>query len=81
MPSTTATPNAGKPYLTNYACGAAVAGRHDEALRYLGQAVDQGYDAPKWTAVDNDLKSLQGDPRFEALVAQAKARQGGRDED
>jgi eukaryotic-like serine/threonine-protein kinase len=59
----------------NFASGAAVAGRRDEALKYLGQAVDQGYADPGWIAVDNDLKSLHGDPRFDALIAKAKTRQ------
>ena len=56
----------------NFAGGAAVAGRRDEAFKYLGQAIDHGYATPGWMAVDNDLKSLHGDPRFEALLAKAR---------
>ncbi|MGA1984734.1 MAG: serine/threonine-protein kinase [Candidatus Sulfotelmatobacter sp.] len=58
----------------NFAGGAAVAGRRDEALQYLGRAVDQGYESFQWMEVDNDIKSLRGDSRFEALVAKARDR-------
>ncbi len=56
----------------NFACGAAIAGHRDEALEYLGQAIDHGYAYPGWMTLDNDLKSLHGDPRFEALVAKVR---------
>jgi eukaryotic-like serine/threonine-protein kinase len=56
----------------DFACGAAVAGRHDDAFDYLGRAVDLRYARPEWMAGDPDLKSLHGDPRFEALVAKAR---------
>ncbi len=59
----------------NFACGAAIAGRHGEALEYLGHAIDLGFSNADAMAADNDLQSLHGDPRFEALVA--KARQSG----
>jgi non-specific serine/threonine protein kinase/serine/threonine-protein kinase len=55
----------------NFACGAVLAGRRDEALKYLGQALDHGSPNADM-ATDNDLKSLRGDPRFEALVARAR---------
>ncbi|HEX3471532.1 MAG TPA: serine/threonine-protein kinase [Silvibacterium sp.] len=55
----------------NFACGAAFAGRHDEALRYLDQAIDHGT-PPDTIPTDPDLKSLHGDPRFDALVAKAR---------
>jgi len=58
----------------NFACAAAITGRRDEALEYLGRAVDLGFSNADAMAADNDLKSLQADPRFEALVA--KAHQG-----
>jgi serine/threonine protein kinase len=55
----------------DFACAAAVAGRRQEALDYLGQAFERGSpDAD--IATDNDLKSLRGDPRFEALVTKAR---------
>ena len=63
------------PAWYDFACMAALAGRRDEALEYLGHAVDNGFGKPEWIVGDDDRKSLHGDPRFEALVA--KARQSG----
>ena len=56
----------------DFACAAAVAGRRDEALSYLGQAIDYGVENPDYLASDPDLKSLHGDPRFEALLVKAR---------
>jgi len=60
----------------NLACLAALTGRQDEAMSLLSQAVDHGlsphYDSG--ISKDTDLKSLHGDPRFDALVAHAKER-------
>ncbi len=58
----------------HFACGAAAAGRREQALEYLHRSVDHGYDNDESLASDNDLKSLRGSPRFAALVTQAKAR-------
>jgi non-specific serine/threonine protein kinase/serine/threonine-protein kinase len=55
----------------SFADGAAIAGRRNEALQYLDQAIDHGYGPPESITGDPDLKSLQGDPRFDALVAKA----------
>jgi eukaryotic-like serine/threonine-protein kinase len=55
---------------------AAVQGRRDQALSLLREAVEHGLfpaddlDIEK----DTDLKSLRGDPRFAAIVADAKGR-------
>jgi tetratricopeptide (TPR) repeat protein len=58
----------------NLGCLQALAGKPDEALGLLREAVDHGL--PREPALgmgkDPDLKSLQGDPRFAALVAYAK---------
>jgi tetratricopeptide (TPR) repeat protein len=56
----------------DFACGAAIAGRRGEALGYLRQAIDLGHKNPDEMINDDDLKSLHGDPRFEALVAKAR---------
>jgi non-specific serine/threonine protein kinase/serine/threonine-protein kinase len=56
----------------NFACNAASAGRRDDAFKFLAQAVDHGYRHAERMQSDSDLKSLHGDPRFEALVAQAR---------
>jgi len=57
-------------------CIAALRGQRDEALSLLHEAVDHGF-APMGDLgieKDPDLKSLHGDPRFDALVAHAKER-------
>jgi hypothetical protein len=43
-------------------------------LQYLRHAVDLGFSVGVEMASDDDLKSLQGDPRFRALV-QENSRQ------
>jgi non-specific serine/threonine protein kinase/serine/threonine-protein kinase len=58
------------------ACILAEEGKHDEALSTLRESVDHGL--ASWMALDiekdPELKSLHGDPRFDALVAHAKER-------
>jgi non-specific serine/threonine protein kinase/serine/threonine-protein kinase len=56
----------------NFAVGTAVAGRRKEALEYLGRAIDIMPIEADAAASDPDLKSLHGDPRFEALIAKAR---------
>jgi hypothetical protein len=46
----------------------------DEAFQYIDQAIDHGYGPPEDIAGDPELKSLYGDPRFEALVAKARQK-------
>ena len=58
----------------DFACGAALAGRRDEALDLLRQAIEHGYTDAGHMKIDDDLKSLFGDPRFDALVADARKR-------
>jgi eukaryotic-like serine/threonine-protein kinase len=55
------------------ACIYALQGRREEALAYLRQAIEDGLDVHGGLhiAQDEDLKSLRGDPRFEALANQA----------
>jgi serine/threonine-protein kinase len=58
----------------NLGCLAALQGRPKEALPLLRNAVDHGL-LPQYDlgiAMDDDLKSLHGDPGFAALVAYAK---------
>jgi serine/threonine protein kinase/tetratricopeptide (TPR) repeat protein len=54
----------------NLACYAARNGKRDEALSLLAEAVAHGGGRQMHT--DTDLKSLHGDPRFDALVAKVK---------
>ncbi len=58
----------------NFACGAAAAGRTDEAFEYLGRAIDLGYGPADSIANDTDLASLRNDPRFAALLAKIPNR-------
>ena len=54
----------------NLACYAARNGKRDEALSLLAEAVAHG--GGRQMQTDTDLKSLHGDPRFDALVAKVK---------
>jgi hypothetical protein len=59
----------------NLGCIAASKGNRSEALSLLRQALDHGLSG---TALDmekdSDLKSLNGDPSFDGLVAYARQR-------
>lgn len=56
----------------NVACGHALAGRTDDALRYLRRSVRHGYRDPQHMLADSDLDGLRGDPRFERLVGRLR---------
>jgi non-specific serine/threonine protein kinase/serine/threonine-protein kinase len=61
-------------YSTYYlACIAAIRGRRDESLALLERSIDKGLwpEAALSMERDRDLKSLRGDPRFDALVKHA----------
>ncbi|HZM71141.1 MAG TPA: serine/threonine-protein kinase [Candidatus Cryosericum sp.] len=68
--------------LYDLGCTAALRGDRREALSWLAQAVDKGWAHGDRMATDAGLKSLRGDPRFEAIVAKARANEatpaGGR---
>ena len=53
-----------------------LAGRHDEALSLLSEAVEHGFSTQDTVEIENDadLKSLHGNARFERIVADAKRR-------
>ncbi|MFZ2023612.1 MAG: serine/threonine-protein kinase [Terracidiphilus sp.] len=64
-------------YSTYYlGCIAALRGRRGEALSLLKKSIDMGLwpEASLAIAHDEDLRSLHGDPRFDALVKYAGAR-------
>lgn len=67
--------------ISRYALGtiAARRGQRDKAFSLLSEAVDHGLAgyALKGIEKDPDLKSLHGDPRFDALAARAKERAAG----
>lgn len=58
----------------NLGCAVAHTGTHTEALSLLRESVDLGLPPSQALQMekDPDLKSLHGDPRFDALVAHAK---------
>lgn len=51
------------------ACALALSGQRKQALAELERAVANGFEDGKHMREDEDLKSLRGDPRFEALLA------------
>jgi Flp pilus assembly protein TadD len=53
----------------NLACSLALVGDADEAFVRLGIAMDLGFRDVAFIRKDRDLKSLRGDPRFEALLS------------
>jgi len=60
----------------NLACNAALSGRRDEALNLLRDALDHGLPSAEASGIeqDSDFKSLHGDPRFTALIADIQKR-------
>jgi hypothetical protein len=62
--------------LYNLGCTEALRGNRAGALDWLGQAVAHGWSEGDRMAQDSDLKSLRGDPAFEALAARAGAKPG-----
>jgi predicted negative regulator of RcsB-dependent stress response len=54
----------------------ALSGKRDQALSVMRDAVDHGLPPSNDLQIedDPDMKSLHGDPRFDALVAHAKER-------
>lgn len=53
----------------NLACAFALAGRVDEGLGALEQAVKEGYKGFEWMKRDGDLKNLRNHARFKKLLA------------
>ncbi len=56
------------------ACVAAIAGHREDALAHLSEAMGYNWGSGDEVATDEDLKSLRGDPQFEALVAELRRR-------
>lgn len=52
----------------NAACVYAILGRTDRAIELLEIVVEMGEGQPGWIEHDQDLASLRGDPRFQAIV-------------
>jgi tetratricopeptide (TPR) repeat protein len=63
----------------NLSCHAALHGERARALDWLRKAVEHGCRDADGIATDNDLRSLRGDPEFEALVARARRGSSGKE--
>jgi tetratricopeptide (TPR) repeat protein len=57
----------------NIACSYAGLGRDDDALKWLGDAVGQGFAAVKMIEDDVDLKDLRSNPVYAEAIARAKS--------
>ena len=53
---------------------AATAKHPDDALQYLREAISRGFGNADDLLVDEDLKNLRGNPDFQQLVAELKAK-------
>ena len=59
----------------NMGCAMAILGEHERALELLDQVLKTTRpDGLRWIKTDGDLDSLQDDPRYQAMVAEAEAR-------
>jgi hypothetical protein len=56
--------------LYNLACMYALAGKTEQAIEQLGQALAMEPGLTEWSQQDADLDSLRGEPAFQALYAQ-----------
>jgi tetratricopeptide (TPR) repeat protein len=57
----------------NVACGHALSGRTEEALRALRRSLRCGYGDPTHMMADSDLDSLRADPRFARIMSRLRA--------
>jgi adenylate cyclase len=58
--------------LYNVACGYALMGESDRAMKSLERASLHGMSIGEWAENDSDLASLHDDPRFHALLERFK---------
>jgi len=56
----------------NAACGFARDGQRDAAFAWLEKAAAEGFDVLSYLSHDDDLESLQGDPRLQSLKQQLR---------
>jgi len=64
----------------NFACTQAARGRPDEAFADLNHAIENGLISSGELSADPELKFLHGDPRFDDVVAKARATNSARKE-
>lgn len=58
----------------SYACVAAAGDQPDDVIRYLREAVNQGYTNADGLAADDDLKTIRRDPRFQQLLVELRTK-------
>ena len=56
----------------NIACGYALKGDADHAFEWLDRAMDAGFDVSQYIGQDDDLESLESDPRFAKYKQKAR---------
>jgi len=61
----------------NLGCSRALVRRRAEALKALDRAVQLGYSDHQWMEEDTDLRSLQADAEFKAILQRIKRRHAG----
>jgi beta-lactamase regulating signal transducer with metallopeptidase domain/tetratricopeptide (TPR) repeat protein len=65
----------------NIACGYALKGDKDKAFEWLRHAMDLGFNVSAYLGHDDDLESLESDPRWKDLKKTARTRKSTREED
>jgi len=63
----------------NLACAYALKGDKERALEALERSVESGFEDPEHIEKDDDLASLRGEPRFQALVQKLKLKRATED--
>lgn len=58
----------------NAACAFALAGKTEEAFRYLEQAIARGFTNVEHIKQDSDLNSLHSDPRWQKMIERAESK-------
>jgi eukaryotic-like serine/threonine-protein kinase len=57
----------------SFACVAAAADRPDDALQYLQEAINHGYNNAEGLMADPELKNLHSSPNFQQLIGELKS--------
>jgi beta-lactamase regulating signal transducer with metallopeptidase domain/tetratricopeptide (TPR) repeat protein len=60
----------------NIACSFSLMNDENNALEWLGQAIDKGFDNYEHIADDSDLDPIRSSPRFQALIGRLAASDG-----
>lgn len=58
----------------NVSCFQCLAGNHEEAYKWLGMAIDAGYDDADHLMADDDFKAIRGEARFKSIVEKLRVK-------